>query len=170
LNNRKASTSTPTSSPTFIVTSDSTSTPSSSTVVPSSPPTTPSPTNYNEGEVPLAQEGDAVAQPGDIVAQVGGGGYGDFSDGIIRTVSDVISLYNEIGGDDEISTGDGDNVAIGGFGEDTIRGGDERDVMVRCCLVLDDSLISHSPLWVIQTHFCFLLCYPVWRLCHCVIL
>ena len=69
---------------------------------------------------------------GFIAAQVGGGGYGDLSDGRIRTVSEIVSLYNEIGGDDIIETGDGDNVAIGGFGSDTITGGNQRDILV-CC-------------------------------------
>jgi Ca2+-binding RTX toxin-like protein len=68
---------------------------------------------------------------GDIVAQVGGGGYGDFTDGIIRTVSEVISLYTEVGGMDEIDTGNGDNVAIGGFDDDAIQGGSDRDILVR---------------------------------------
>jgi len=38
-------------------------------------------------------------------------------------------LYAEIGGTDEIYTGNGDNVAIGGFANDEIHGGTKRDIL-----------------------------------------
>lgn len=81
-------------------------------------------------------DGDACTE-GDIAAQVGGGGYGDFSDGRIRTVSEIVSLYTEVGGDDTIETGDGDNVAFGGFGSDMIIGGNQRDILVRYLCVCE---------------------------------
>ena len=67
---------------------------------------------------------------GDIFAQVGGGGYGDFTDGIIRNVSEVVSLYTEVGGKDRIVTGEGDNIGIGGYDDDFLLGGNARDILV----------------------------------------
>ena len=67
---------------------------------------------------------------GEVLAQVGGGGWGDFFDGIIRNVSEIVSLYTEVGAEDTIYTGDGDNVAIGGFSNDYIEGGNHRDILV----------------------------------------
>ena len=76
----------------------------------------------------------AKRSQGDIVARVGGGGYGDFSDGIIRTISEVRSLYVEVGGLDVIDTGDGENLAVGGFNNDIIQGGSDNDILVRFCM------------------------------------
>jgi Ca2+-binding RTX toxin-like protein len=67
---------------------------------------------------------------GIVVAQVGGGGYGDFSDGIRRNASIVVSLFNDVGDDDILDCGNGDNVGIGGFGADRITGGAHRDILV----------------------------------------
>lgn len=73
--------------------------------------------------------------------KLGGGGYGDFSDGIIRTVSYVASMFfNEAdGGADYIKLGDGDNLGVGGLYDDEIIGGDVgRDIIV--------SFINAAPL------------------------
>ena len=67
---------------------------------------------------------------GIVVAQVGGGGYGDFSDGIRRNASIVVSLFNDVGDNDILDCGNGDNVGIGGFGADRITGGAHRDILV----------------------------------------
>ena len=68
---------------------------------------------------------------GAIESRAGGGGWGDFTDGIIRNVTDIVSLYQDVGGQDRIFTGDGDNIAIGGFDDDYIEGGSHRDILVR---------------------------------------
>lgn len=59
-----------------------------------------------------------------------GGGYGDFTDGVIRSVTEVFSVFEDVGADDVIYTGNGDNVAIGGNADDEIHGGNERDIIV----------------------------------------
>ena len=52
------------------------------------------------------------------------------SSGTIRNISQIYSLYYDEGGADEISTGNGENVAIGGLGGDRILAGSGRDILV----------------------------------------
>ena len=65
------------------------------------------------------------------VAQVGNGGYGDFKDGVRRTIYAAFSRIVDVGSNDTIVTGNGDNVAIGGVEGDVVTGGDARDILVR---------------------------------------
>lgn len=100
-----------------------------------------------------------------ILAQVGGGGYGDFTDGVIRNVSEIVSLYREVGGRDRILTGDGDNVGIGGYDDDFLQGGNERDILVRFSA---QARFKHS---VAKTNTKIHLCpeFTVWGFCYIIL-
>ncbi len=65
-----------------------------------------------------------------IAAQAGGGGYGDFTDGVLRFVTDAFSLAFDEGDSDVIVLGEGDDCAIGGFSDDTISGNLGNDILV----------------------------------------
>lgn len=67
---------------------------------------------------------------GTIVASAGGRGYGDFTDGFIRNISEIYSVRVDEGGNDTMWLGDGDDVGIGGVLDDTIYGEDGRDIIV----------------------------------------
>ena len=59
---------------------------------------------------------------------IGDNGNASFTnDGIL---TDIISTDPDVGGDDNITTGDGFNAVLAGFGKDTINGGADRDVIV----------------------------------------
>lgn len=69
--------------------------------------------------------------PNGVVAAIsGGGGYGDFTDGVLRTITGVYSTGTDQGGNDKITLNEGDDVGIGGFGADVINGDDGRDIVV----------------------------------------
>ena len=67
---------------------------------------------------------------GAIAAQAGGGGYGDFTDGILRFVTDAFSLSFDEGGIDTIILGEGNDCAIGGYLDDNISGNLGNDIIV----------------------------------------
>jgi hypothetical protein len=75
---------------------------------------------------------DNAEGEGTIVTKAGGG-YGDISEAFTHEISEAFSVFKDLGGNDEITTGSGDNVAIGGFGEDVIPGGSRRDILVSTC-------------------------------------
>ncbi len=66
---------------------------------------------------------------GELAARLGGGGPGDFSDGVRRPVSLVRSAGEE-GGEDRIDAGAGDDVVLGGEGGDTITAGAGSDIVL----------------------------------------
>lgn len=67
---------------------------------------------------------------GAIAAQAGGGGYGDFTDGILRFVTDAFSVSFDEGDSDIIILGKGDDCAIGGYLDDNITGDLGNDIIV----------------------------------------
>ncbi|GAX18396.1 hypothetical protein FisN_2Lh003 [Fistulifera solaris] len=64
-----------------------------------------------------------------IAARAGGGGYGDFTDGVLRFVTDAFSLAFDEGDSDIIILGEGDDCAIGGFSDDQIFGNLGNDII-----------------------------------------
>ena len=64
----------------------------------------------------------------DVVAVAGGGGYGDYTDGVHRSVYNVESMYFEGGGNDTILGGKSRDVIIGGDQHDTIEGNEGADI------------------------------------------
>lgn len=66
----------------------------------------------------------------EIEAIAGGGGYGDFTDGVVRLVTDAHSLATHLGGVDNIDGNGGNDVIIGGASGDNITGGDGSDIIV----------------------------------------
>ena len=65
----------------------------------------------------------------EVFATTGRGGYNDFTDGIIRNVTTIISVATDEGGNDKINLGDGTNVGIGGAESDTITSGTGDDIV-----------------------------------------
>ncbi|CAB9505197.1 Kringle domain [Seminavis robusta] len=63
------------------------------------------------------------------VASAGAGGYGDFTDGVVRTVSEIVTVAPGEGGSDTLIMNDGDDVGIGCYLNDTIDGGDGMDIL-----------------------------------------
>lgn len=57
----------------------------------------------------------------DVVAVAGGGGPGDYTDGVVRNISEMESVQTDQGGNDTLVLGQGDDVAFGGFLNDKIR-------------------------------------------------
>jgi len=97
--------------------------------------------------------------------QLKGAGYGDFNDGVVRNISELFSVFEDVGGKDRIYTLDGDNVAIGGVGGDEIDGGDDRDIIVSEFIA--PSFCCPANLKAQLFIPCFL--YAVWRFCKCFI-
>jgi hypothetical protein len=71
-----------------------------------------------------------IFKANNIAAQAGGGGYGDFTDGVLRFVTDAFSLAFDEGDSDVIVLGEGDDCAIGGFSDDNISGDLGNDILV----------------------------------------
>jgi Ca2+-binding RTX toxin-like protein len=69
------------------------------------------------------------AHVGVVIAVAGGGGYGDFTDGIVRTISEIFSISADLGGFDNLSLGSGDDIGIGGPFDDIIEGDDGNDIL-----------------------------------------
>jgi hypothetical protein len=65
-----------------------------------------------------------------VVERLGGGGPGDFTDGVIRNPDQFVSVDPTVGGDDVIDGMEGDNVLVGGAGTDTLGAGAGDDVML----------------------------------------
>jgi Ca2+-binding RTX toxin-like protein len=63
------------------------------------------------------------------VASAGAGGYGDFTDGVVRTISEIVSVATSEGGWDTLILNAGDDVGIGGYRNDSLEGGDGRDIL-----------------------------------------
>ena len=82
---------------------------------------------------------------GTVAATTGRGGYNDFTDGIIRTVSIIESNAYEEGGEDEIVLGEGDNVGIGGAFDDTIECGTGNDIASGDSIVIIFNASVTSP-------------------------
>jgi hypothetical protein len=64
-----------------------------------------------------------------VVSQFGYGGTGDFADSIVRPVSIVTTVTPDIGGPDQIDTGDGANIVIAGSLADDVTGGVGSDLI-----------------------------------------
>ena len=90
-------------------------------------------------DVLIGDFGRVEWKSGDNISAIsGGGGYGDFTDGVIRNISEIYSVAADEGGNDKLNMGDGDDVGIGGYLDDTINGNDGRDIIVsmmycECC-------------------------------------
>lgn len=80
-----------------------------------------------------------------VVASAGAGGYGDFTDGVLRNISEILSVANNEGGSDIIVLNDGDDVGIGGFLNDTLDGGGGRDILFGDSAVITYYPASSSP-------------------------
>lgn len=88
------------------------------------------------------------------VALAGGGGPGDLTDGIIRTVSEVVSVRTHEGGSDLIELNGGRDVGIGGMLNDTIDGGHGSDIVIGDSVRITYYADSSSP-EVIASIDCF---------------
>ena len=76
---------------------------------------------------------DNIFNPdGVIEAIAGGGGPGDFTDGVLRTVTDAYSDATEQGGGDTIQGRGGNDYLIGGASDDTIDGEEGMDISEFC--------------------------------------
>jgi Ca2+-binding RTX toxin-like protein len=78
----------------------------------------------------LWRSSDNIFSAASIEAIAGQGGYGDFTDGVIRTITDVYSVTTDEGGNDDLTLGEGDDVGIGGASDDTVRGDGGNDIIV----------------------------------------
>jgi Ca2+-binding RTX toxin-like protein len=67
---------------------------------------------------------------GVIAAIAGGGGYGDFTDGVIRHITDIYAVATDEGATDRLIMNAGDDVGIGGPFGDTIEGNNGNDIIV----------------------------------------
>jgi Ca2+-binding RTX toxin-like protein len=65
-----------------------------------------------------------------IVEVLGGGGPGDFTDGVVRNIDQANSTFLLVGGNDTIRGLEGDNLVVGGAGADTITVGAGEDVVL----------------------------------------
>ena len=81
----------------------------------------------------------------EVVATTGGGGYNDFTDGVIRTASIIKSFAASEGGNDVIVLGEGDNVGIGGAFDDTIESGTGNDIVAGDSVEIHFIAASTSP-------------------------
>ncbi|CAB9505193.1 Kringle domain [Seminavis robusta] len=65
-----------------------------------------------------------------VVASAGKGGYGDFTDGVVRHVSRVLSTGADQGDSDILILNGGNDIGIGGFKNDSVHGGDGMDIIL----------------------------------------
>jgi Ca2+-binding RTX toxin-like protein len=65
-----------------------------------------------------------------VVEVLGGGGPGDFTNGVPRNIDQFSSTYLLVGGNDTIIGLEGDNLVVGGAGADTITVGSGADVVL----------------------------------------
>jgi Ca2+-binding RTX toxin-like protein len=75
-----------------------------------------------------------------VIEAHGSGGPDDMSDGVIRFFDQVISVDADVGGNDTIDAGEGNNTVVGGFGNDTITTGSGEDVVVG-----DNGAATYTP-------------------------
>lgn len=80
-------------------------------------------TGGNGGDIIFGDLGRVhyVDADGLVVAALGGGGPGDFTDGVIRNAAAIFSVDPLAGGNDVIVTHDGNDILIGGSGNDWIE-------------------------------------------------
>lgn len=74
---------------------------------------------------------DNIFNPDGVIESIAGqGGFGDYTDGVIREITDVYSVSTALGGNDHLTMGAGDDVGIGGAFDDSVRGDAGSDIIV----------------------------------------
>ena len=67
---------------------------------------------------------------GNLVSILGNGGPGDLTDGIVRAARSIFAITSPLGGNDTLVLAGGQDIAIGGEGDDSLDGGVSTDVLI----------------------------------------
>jgi Ca2+-binding RTX toxin-like protein len=83
----------------------------------------------DNGRVQYLDSAPELPRPPVVVAVLGGGGPGDFTDGIERNIYVAVTADASIGGNDSITGNLGDDMIFGGAADDSINGGEGANVL-----------------------------------------